>query len=81
MVLTSPLVCEKKFNEIILAFSSKLLKPKRRIKAEKIAFIVPYLNKLMDQINLGGMLLNKKLTSTLPIKLSIVVSYKFSKTI
>ena len=56
MVLTSPLVCDKRFNEIILAFSSKLIKPKRQKKAEKIAFIVPYLNKLMDEINLGGML-------------------------
>ena len=56
MVLTSPLVCDKKFNEIILAFSSKLIKPNRQVKAEKIAFIVPYLNKLMDEINLGGML-------------------------
>ena len=27
MVLTSPFVCDKKFNEIILAFSSKLIKP------------------------------------------------------
>ena len=39
----------------------------------------------MDEINLGGMLDSKKLRSTLPIKLkytdSIVVSYKFSKTI
>ena len=87
MVLTSPLVCDKKFNEIILAFSSKLIKPNRQIKAEKIAFIVPYLNKRMDEINLhgGGMLHSKKLRSTLPIKLkytdSIVVSYKFSKAI
>ena len=46
MVLTSPFVCDKKFNEIILAFSSKLIKPKKQVKAEKIAFIVPYLNKL-----------------------------------
>ena len=30
MVLTSPFVCDKKFNEIILAFSSKLIKPKNR---------------------------------------------------
>ena len=85
MVLTSPFVCDKKFNEIILAFSSKLIKPKKQVKAEKIAFIVPYLNKLMDEINLGGMLHSKKLRNTLPIKLkytnSIVVSYKFSKTI
>ena len=39
----------------------------------------------MDEINLGGMLHSKKLRNTLPIKLkytnSIVVSYKFSKTI
>ena len=35
MVLTSPFVCDKKFNEIILAFSSKLIKPKRQLKAEK----------------------------------------------
>ena len=85
MVLTSPFVCDKKFNEIILAFSSKLIKPKKQVKAEKIAFIVPFLNKLMDEINLGGMLHSKKLRNTLPIKLkytnSIVVSYKFSKTI
>ena len=67
MVLTSPFVCDKKFNEIILAFSSKLIKPKRQVKAEKIAFIVPYLNKLMDEINLGGMLHIKKLRNTLPI--------------
>ena len=45
-------------------------------------FFVPYLNKLMDEINLGVMLYSKKLRSTLPVKLkytdSIVVSYKFS---
>ena len=39
----------------------------------------------MDEINVVGMLLSKKLRSTLAIKLkytdSIVVSYKFSKTI
>ena len=85
MVLTSPLVCDKKFNEIILAFSSKLIKPKRQLKAEKIAFIVPYLNKLIYEINLGGMLHSKKLRSTLLIKLkytdSIVVSCKVGKTI
>ena len=38
MVLTSPFVCDKKFNEIILAFSSKLIKPKRQLKAEKNSF-------------------------------------------
>ena len=39
----------------------------------------------MDEINLVGMLHSKKLRSTLPVRLkytdSIVVSYKFSKTI
>ena len=39
----------------------------------------------MDEINLGGMLHSKKLRNTLPIKLkytnSIMVSYKFNKTI
>ena len=67
MVLTSPLVCDKKFNEIILAFSSKFIKPKRQ-KSRKNGVFVPYLNKLMDEINLGVMLYSKKLRSTLPVK-------------
>ena len=85
IVLNSPERYSKIFNHTILAFTSKLIIPKIPKIKDRLVLVLPYLNKIMDQINLSGVLNCKKLKSTLPANLKFtekpVISYQFSRTI
>ena len=85
IILGKPKDYSSKFSHIILAFTSKLLKPKTSKIKDRMVFVVPYLNNIMDKLNLSGILNSKKLKCTLPSGLKFIdkplISYKFGKTI
>ena len=76
---------DKKFCHMVLAFTSKLIIPKTSKIKDRMVFVVPYLNKIMDKINLSGILNCKKVKQLLPANLKFpetpMISYKFGKTI
>ena len=76
---------DKRFCHMILAFTSTLVIPKTTKLKDRMVLVVPYLNKIMDKINLSGILNCKKVKSMLPSNLKFpetpMISYKFGKTI
>ena len=68
-LLCCPKEYNKKFAHIILAFTSKLIIPITPKIKDRLILVLPYLNKIMDQVNLSGILNSKKLKSLLPVNL------------
>ena len=76
----------KQFMDCIYAFSSQLIKPSiKKKKTNRLILILPFLNKITEQLNISRILSSKVLKNKIPSTLQYqdipMVSFKYCKTI